>query len=185
MSPIQPNTEIQIKWLRLRCRAKNVMMGRDYCLIGLPTIQYCGTRVEPMPNNASQLTSDPLNLVHRLDAVQDDPREDSRLEFVDARQAGREAEMRRVRQAARALLSRGAERRAGVCQRLLMPVKIRRCRAWPVSGAGADALFYGARRGGHPNYARSMQKSGHALMVSGSLILWHHPDRLLECGEVI
>jgi len=31
-----------------------------------------------------------------------------------------------------------------------------------------------------------MRKSGHALMVSGSLILlWHHPDDLLECGEVI
>jgi hypothetical protein len=52
-------------------------------------------------------------------AFQDDPRHDPRAEFVDARRAGSEDEMRQVRQAARAILSRAARRRAGFCEGLL------------------------------------------------------------------
>jgi len=56
---------------------------------------------------------------HGLGAVQDDPAEDTDAEFVDARRAGGQDEMRQVRQAAGAILSREAERRSGVCKELL------------------------------------------------------------------
>ena len=55
---------------------------------------------------------------HRLGAVQDDPAEDTRPEFVDARTWGQD-EVRPVRQAAREILSGEAERRAGVREELL------------------------------------------------------------------
>jgi hypothetical protein len=47
---------------------------------------------------------------HGVGAVQDDPADNPRLEFVDARRAGGQDEVRPVRQAARAILSREAER---------------------------------------------------------------------------
>ena len=56
---------------------------------------------------------------HSLGAVEDDPAEDTDAEFVDARRAWGQDEVRPVRQAARAILSREAERRAGVCEELL------------------------------------------------------------------
>src|ERR1035437_4928722 len=52
-------------------------------------------------------------------AVQDDPAENTDAEFVDARRAGGQGEVREVRQAARAILSCTAERRAGVYEGLL------------------------------------------------------------------
>ena len=54
-------------------------------------------------------------------AVQDDPAADTDAEFMDARRAGGQDEMRQVRQAARAILSRKAERRAGVYEGILSP----------------------------------------------------------------
>src|ERR1035437_9094254 len=52
-------------------------------------------------------------------AVQYDPRENPGAQFMVARRAWREAEMRPLRQAARAILSREAERRAGICEGIL------------------------------------------------------------------
>jgi hypothetical protein len=53
-------------------------------------------------------------------AVQDDQAEDTRPQCLDARRAGSQDEMRPVRQAARAILPREAERRAGLCAKLLI-----------------------------------------------------------------
>src|ERR1019366_6324444 len=60
-------------------------------------------------------------------AVQYDPRENPGAQFMVARRAWREAEMRPLRQAARAILSREAERRAGICEgilRGLVPMRV-------------------------------------------------------------
>jgi hypothetical protein len=63
-----------------------------------------------------------------LDAVQYDPAADTDPEFMDARRAGGEDEVLQVRQASRAILSREAERRAGICEgilRVLAPMRVR------------------------------------------------------------
>src|SRR5450759_4297735 len=52
-------------------------------------------------------------------AVQVDPRDHPGAEFMDARRAGGQDEMRQVWQAATALLPSEAERRSGVCEGLL------------------------------------------------------------------
>ena len=75
-------------------------------------------------------------------ALQDDPRQNPHAEFMDARRTRGQDEMREVRQAARAILSREAERRAGVCKKLLMLANSLVPRV-PVNAAGA------ARRTAH------------------------------------
>ena len=56
---------------------------------------------------------------HGVGAFQDNPPEDPDAEFLDTRRTGGQDEVRPVRQAARAILSGEAERRAGICQGLL------------------------------------------------------------------
>jgi hypothetical protein len=73
---------------------------------------------------------------HGVGAVQDDTRNDPGAELMDARRAGGQDEVRRVRQATRAILSHDAERRAGVCQELLMLANSLVPRV-PVNAAGA------------------------------------------------
>jgi len=80
---------------------------------------------------------------HGLGAVQDDPAEDTDAEFMDARRAWGQDEMRPVRQAARAILSREAERRAGVCSKFLRTRHCRRRRCRPL-GAQAVQLTGGS-----------------------------------------
>ena len=56
---------------------------------------------------------------HGVGAFQDNPPEDPDAEFLDTRRTGGQDEVGPVRQAARAILSGEAERRAGICQGLL------------------------------------------------------------------